>query len=1059
MNIKSITASGLLMLAATTGWSQTSDDNRLMWYEPADAKQNEEITVYFNAARGNGALKDFSGNVYAHTGVLTPESTSSSNWKHDSSWGDNDAKYKFTRSASDPNIYSWTITPSTFYGLYSGETITDLCFVMRSEDNTKEGKTASGGDIIVPFTGGGGGDDVVTALGAYVSHASDGSSVTVTAQHGTLTLTAYNDYVIKVFTLPTGDSSQERQSITVSAAPEATFSISEDDDNLTLSTAATRVMINKANCAVSFADMAGSVRLSEKEGLNNSVRPHRVTFNPMNDAAFYGGGYNGQRTNQSDCTIYMDNSQRWGWDSSYSDARNICIPFVASTSGYGLLFDDHYRGAKITPSSTRGTTYETGSLNPIAYYYVGGDGSMASVMENYTFLTGRQELPPYWALGYITSRYGYKTQQEAREVIDKIKGANLPLDGIVMDLYWQGYDESGMGNLDWYSSNWPNPTEMMRDFEAQGVKTVLITEPFFTSSTSNYAPLQNLGYFADSDVSNMGWLKSSRVGLLDATNPAALDWMWKFYKDRTQEGVGGWWLDLGEPEQHDGDSRHMGGSVEQVHNEFGNLWIERVYRGMKEDFPDIRPFLMPRAGTSGMQRFSTFPWTGDIARSWSGFRAQIPALISASMSGIGYMGSDVGGFAAPNGEMDANLYLRWVEFATFSPMMRTHSAVNPEPYNYGSVLDDVRRYINMRYSYLPYTYTLAYENATKGMPLARPINFHSANSSGGANSTDEYLWGRDILVAPIISYSTSRQITLPEGRWVDLNDLSRVYDGNTTISYDAPLSVLPHFGRAGSIIARYTQDSYTTTGEIDHSALSLTYLMSDDTATPVTAKIYDDDRTSTRALEDNAYLLTTITASELPNGHEIAFDYEGNGYDGMPAQRTLTIQIPRFKAAIDHIESTAAAQAYALDDNNYYEQVSSMDEFNRAEVPAYYLSDDKTLHIKANVAMADPSAILIANSPSAISSVAADATGIMLEYSPVTGVFSYSMPAGMSDASITVYDVAGMATDLIGSLTADGTVRQTSPTHALSGGMYLATLQGRRADGSAVKHTVKIGVR
>ena len=104
MNIKSITTSGLLMLAAAVGWSQTSDDPRLMWYEPADAKQNEEITVYFNATRGDQGLKDFTGDVYAHTGVLTAESTSNSDWKHDSKWLDNDVKYKFTRSATDPNL-------------------------------------------------------------------------------------------------------------------------------------------------------------------------------------------------------------------------------------------------------------------------------------------------------------------------------------------------------------------------------------------------------------------------------------------------------------------------------------------------------------------------------------------------------------------------------------------------------------------------------------------------------------------------------------------------------------------------------------------------------------------------------------------------------------------------------------------------------------------------------------------------------------------------------------------------------------------------------------------
>lgn len=416
-----------------------------MWYEPVEAKQNEEITVYFNATRGDAKLKDFTGDVYAHTGVLTTESTSNTDWKHDSKWCDNDEKYKFTRSATDRNLYSWTITPSVFYNLYSGETIKSLCFVMRDENGNK----ANNSDILLSFAGGGvGGDDVVTALGAYVSHASDATTLTVTAEHGRLLITPYNDCVIKVITFPDRADTPERQSITVSATPQADYTVTDNDDSLTLLTSATKVIVSKSNCAVSFADAAGNVRLSEKEGINNSARPHKVTFNPMNDIAFYGGGYNGQRANQNECTIVMDNKQQWGWNSSYSDSRNICIPFIVSTSGYGLLFDDHYRNAKIKPSSTNGTTYETGSLNPIAYYYVGGDGSMASVLENYTFLTGRQELPPYWALGYITSRYGYKNQDEAKSVVQNIKNANLPLDGIVMDLYWQGYDESGMGNLD-----------------------------------------------------------------------------------------------------------------------------------------------------------------------------------------------------------------------------------------------------------------------------------------------------------------------------------------------------------------------------------------------------------------------------------------------------------------------------------------------------------------------------------------------------------------------------------------------------------------------------------
>lgn len=155
----------------------------------------------------------------------------------------------------------------------------------------------------------------------------------------------------------------------------------------------------------------------------------------------------------------------------------------------------------------------------------------------------------------------------------------------VFDLYWQGEGNNGMGNLDWYTPKFPDARKMMSDFESKGVKTICITEPFFTSDSRNYSELKEKGYFADDNVSNMWWLGSEKVGLIDSSNPDAMDWKWQFYKQRTEEGMGGWWLDLGEPESHDDDSRHMGGSVDQVHNEFGDLWTSRVYRGYKEDFP------------------------------------------------------------------------------------------------------------------------------------------------------------------------------------------------------------------------------------------------------------------------------------------------------------------------------------------------------------------------------------------------------------------------------------------------------------------------------------------
>ena len=1035
-------------LIANTLAAQTSDDPRLCWYEPKGATQDDEITVYYNATRGNAELKGYTGDVYCHIGVLTLESTSPADWKHSSGWCDNDAKYKLTRSASDPDIYTLRLTPKSYFDMNDGEKATALVFVMRNSDASKTGRNADKSDIIVPLSR----DN--STLGKYISHSYDAEALTVKAENGTLIITPYNKYVFKVFTQAKEDNTGERTSITVSARPDCGFSIEEDNDCLYIKTGEATVRMSKDNCGLAFLDKDGNVRLEENGGLDNSSVPRRALFAGMGDVAFYGAGYNGQATNLEGRSLVMNNTQTGGWDNKWSAPHNICVPFTVSTSGYGILFDDHYRNATLQPSAA-GTSYQSGSLNPISYYYIGGDGTMESVLENYTFLTGRQELPPYWALGYITSRYGYRTRQEAEGVISSIKAAGLPIDAIVFDLYWQGAENSGMGNLDWYKANWNNPQEMLSNFNQQGVKTICITEPFFTSNTVNYEPLRQKGYFADEDVADMGWLGANKVGLIDATNPEAMDWMWQFYKARTEEGVGGWWLDLGEPERHDGDSHHKGGTVEQVHNEFGNLWIERVYRGLKEDFPNVRPFLMPRAGTSGMQRYSVFPWTGDIKRSWAGLQAQVPALVSAGMSGIGYMGSDVGGFSVENNYTDPSLYLRWIEMAVFSPMMRTHSTYLPEPYNdcYASVLSDVRDYINMRYSYLPYTYTLAYENATKGTPLARPVNFYDTDNSTLCNSIDEYLWGRDILVAPVLDNSSSREITFPSGKWVDLNDLTKTYNGGTTTDYSAPLETLPHFGRKGSFIARFSQPTFTNTNGIDNSRLSVTYLMDDNNQT-VTSMFFDDDHQSTTSLTDGAYIITRFEGSGSASGHTISVTNEGQGYAGMPSSRVYTFTVPGYTNNINHVEQNVAAQTSSL------AKVSSKAEFDAADKGVYYLSPDNTLYLKAEVRSDDrQTSLLIASSATGIEDISNNNSALTLEYSPATSLFSYAIPGSWSDGTLSIYNVSGTQTAHFTGLTADGTIHQVDSTDGLSKGIYIANISATDTKGARAERNIKIVIQ
>lgn len=1009
-----------------------------IWYRPEKATVNDPITIYYDAAGGNGGLKGFKNTVYAHCGVITGDSMDDTDWRHSSGWCDNNSRYAFRRTSIDPDQYTLQITPASFFGLEENETVEKMAFVMRNSDGTVTGRDSDGSDIIVPFINGGHNAESVP-LGKLTSWQREGNTVVFHAEHGRLIITPYNDYVIKVTTRSGDDNRQERRSLAVSANPECNFSVTESDGAVTIVTAGTLVSVSRADCHVAFTDAAGNVILSEKTGVDNSVFPRTVTFNAMNDGAFYGGGYNGQRINHDGTTLVMNNTQTGGWESSWSAPHNICVPFVASTNGYGILFDDTYRNARVMPSSS-GTSYSTNSPDPIAYYYVGAaDGSLSSVMENYTFLTGRQELPPYWALGYITSRYGYHSRAEAENVIKSVKDAYLPLDGIVFDLYWQGEGNSGMGCLDWYAPNWDNPRDMMSNFNDQGVKTICITEPYFTSASTNYSTLKGLGYFADDDVAGMEWLGASPVGLIDASNPDAMDWMWQFYKARTLEGVAGWWLDLGEPERHDADSHHLGGTVNQVHNEFGNLWIERVYRGYKEEFPDQRPFIMPRAGSAGMQRLSAFPWTGDINRSWRGLEAQIPALISAGMSGIGYLGSDVGGFAATH--TDSNLYLRWIEMSVFSPMMRTHSTYNPEPYHdcYKDILPMVRDFLNLRYSYLPYTYTLAWENATKGTPLGRPVNFHDVKGipASPADCSDQYLWGKDLLVAPVVSNTNSRQITFPQGNWVDLNDMRKVYKGGTTVSYDAPLGKLPHFARQGSFIPRFSQATYTSSVDIDNSRIYILYPIDMTSDGSTHGIFFDDDHTSTRSLADNNMVMTHFTGTNTATGHTIGIRHEGS-YEGMPTSREYTFVIPNYSKEVNSVG----------DNNGKFTKAASKEAFDATHDNAYFLSADNTLHIRNNAATDTDSNINItSDTGTGVTEIASP--GNTFEYSVSTGLYSYSIAAGQT-ASILIYDLTGKLLTEIDNLVIDGTVNQVAAP-ALDKGAYMSVLSVNSVTVTAIK--------
>lgn len=768
---------------------------------------------------------------------------------------------------------------------------------------------------------------VITAfaqeMGNVKSFKNDGGIVTVNSVNGQLVIERYAGHGWKVTTLPEGKTMADvRQSVSLVGTAKDGVTVTEDDAELVIAYGNSSVVVNKQSSLLSFKDN-GVVRLSEKTCLDNASDTKTVTFTAQNDMGFYGGGYNGHFGSVEGQTLRMNNTQKYNWDQSITGPNNICVPFIVSSNGYGVLFEDHYIDALIKPSSTEGISYTSQSPTPISYLYVGSeDGSQAGVMKTYGELTGTHELPPYWALGYISSRYGYHSQQETEGVVASLEAARMPVSGIVLDLFWEGEKQNGMGNLDWYKPNWPDPSQMMADFRKKGIHTLIITEPYFAEETTNYLPLLNAGLFADPACPNMNWVSDSKVGIIDFMNPAAIDWYWNFYKARTDEGVDGWWLDLGEPEMITEGTVHADGSTHpQAHNEFGQKWIAGVWNKWKQHYPDKRPIFLPRSGTSGMHRYATFPWTGDIARSWSGMKCQVPALINGGMSGLGYLSSDIGGFVAEQDGttekiLNPELYMRWFQMGIYTPVLRTHGQHLPEPYqpeynDYRGIISDC---LAQRYSMLPYIYSLSWLNTTQNTPITAPVNFYTDEDKLVADIDDEYLFGPNMLVAPITEPGDiGRKVTLPSGEWMEMTSME-TYDGNQTIDFsDAGLD-MPVYIRRGTFTPYYAQSEYSNIENIDRSRLRVVYPMGKADAWDFT--LYDDDHESAQV--GDKYELITFGGKYEGDTHVITLKQQcAEAYDNRPAVREIDFIVPLYK---DQKVTSVTSSDIKITDQMYFSE-------------------------------------------------------------------------------------------------------------------------------------------
>lgn len=711
---------------------------------------------------------------------------------------------------------------------------------------------------------------------------------------------AFTDNILRISNRASGEAIAESRTL-VRPNGSAHTSTSETDGKLLLSTASgLSAQLDKTTGELHVADRNGNGFYDNGQRSTDSRGRRSLRLLPNHDSrAFYGAGERGHALNLAGDTLVMYNRQNYGYTDG--DARinqmNITMPLLLSPEGYAVVFDDYAEAELIAGHPVE---YATHSPSPVTYYYISSPNGFAGLTKQVSDLTGRQDLPPFWSLGYITSKYGYKTQAETDSVIHMLKANGYPVDGIVLDLYWYG-KEQDMGRLEWDREQWPDPQAMLAALKENGVNLIAISQPYVLR---NGLGLDNFNYLSERGMlarDSVGRTKDVEIwvgegGMLDVSNPDTRLWLRNRYRTLTDGGITGWWGDLGEPEVHPDGMYHANGLSNRLyHNLYGNDWSSIIYDLFAEEYPDTRLMTMMRGGTVGLQRYSVFPWSTDVSRSWGGLQPQIKIMLNSGLSGMGYMSHDVGGFAIdPEHPYDPELYVRWLQLGTFSPILRTHAQDFAEPFLYPDQQDIILPLIKERYRWLPYNYTLAYENATQGLPLVRPVGMYTSDPGRYSDVTDEYLWGRDVLVAPVLEAgAATRRVRLPEGLWVNVGNPAQVLRGDTTVVVEAPLNVLPMFVRAGALIPKADYEMANTL-QYDPSRLTVDYypVVPEKAGETLQSSftLFDDDRTSTHTIERNDFTLTHFTAQTTVETTRLTVAAEGS-YPGMPTQRIITYRI------------------------------------------------------------------------------------------------------------------------------------------------------------------------
>ena len=686
--------------------------------------------------------------------------------------------------------------------------------------------------------------------------------------------------VARVIKSPEGVA-YEKQSLSVIAKPEkVSFKADIQDNKIVLNTSELSVSVDTGTGIVSYFSKDGKSLLAEKSGMqfidfdDAGTKTYQV-YQPFildKEEAIYGLG---QLQNGKMIQRNMTKNLIQG------NVEDVS-PFFQSTKGYGVFWDN-YSPTLFTDNEVE-TSFRSEVGDCVDYYFMYGkdaDGVIAQVRD----LTGQAPMFPLWTYGYWQSKERYKSQEEVVDVVRKYRELGIPLDGIIQD--WQYWGHNYLWNaMDFQNPTFNNPQKMIEDVHAMNAHMAISIWSSFGPMTKPYRELDKKGMLFNFTTWPQSGLESwppnmeypSGVRVYDAYNPEARDIYWKYLNDRIFKlGMDAWWMDSTEPDHldwkpEDMDTKTYLGSFRKVRNAYPLMTVGGVYDHQRAVTSDKRVFILTRSGFLGQQRYGVNVWSGDVASTWESFRNQIPAGLNFSLCGMPHWNSDIGGFfaghynkswnddSASKNPLYQELYVRWLQFGTFNPMMRSHGTdVYREIYKFGKkgepVYDAIEKMIGLRYSLLPYIYSTSWEVSNRQSSFMRALMMDFVDDRKVWDINDEYMFGKSLLVAPIahaqytpeavvkvseeegwnrdgakktktdvavdFRETKSTNIYLPAGTlWYDFWTNEK-HEGGKEITKETTLDVIPLYVKAGSIIPVGPQVQYATEKPWSHLELKV----------------------------------------------------------------------------------------------------------------------------------------------------------------------------------------------------------------------------------------------